>query len=194
MSDYWTHELYDDALYACWAADEDVTHCRTMIEPFGLDAHPAPVVLDFGCGVGRLLFPFAEAHPNVWWVGVDTNPMMLQHAKATRSASPHPPRVVELVDRIPEYRFAAAYSMLVFQHMPPVDVAASLTRICEVLEPGARFRFQFVPFGDAGEHNYPLSRGALGTMLGMAGFAHWSFGKDDKFETWLWCTAMKGNT
>ena len=58
-----------------WHMDAVLRSCYTYFEP---DFAPARV-LDFGCGVGRLLIPFATIAREV--VGVDVSPSMLAEAR-----------------------------------------------------------------------------------------------------------------
>ena len=58
-----------------WHMDSVLQWCRTRFDP----AFTPRRVLDFGCGVGRLLIPFAAVAEEV--VGVDVSPSMLAEAR-----------------------------------------------------------------------------------------------------------------
>lgn len=75
-------------------------------------------VLDFGCGVGRLLIPLAERFENV--IGVDISPSMLAEAK--KNVSRFNGRVVlaQSDDELSKIqgKFDLIHSVIVFQHIP----------------------------------------------------------------------------
>ncbi len=86
-----------------------------VFEPAG----PFDRVLDFGCGVGRLVLPFSHRSKRV--VGMDVSPSML--AEAQRNCEQHNVSNCELVlsdDRLSEAkgRFDLVHSSLVLQHIP----------------------------------------------------------------------------
>ncbi len=93
-----------------------LSRCRAL---FG--ALPEPLsVLDFGCGVGRLLVPFKRAAERV--VGVDVSPSML--AEARRNCDELEAAAVELAlsdDALSQVdgRFALVHSSIVLQHIDP---------------------------------------------------------------------------
>lgn len=91
-------------------------------------------VLDFGCGVGRLLLPLAEGARRA--VGCDVSPEML--AEAAENAAVRGLSQVELVesdDSLSRVRgpFDLVHSFITFQHIPPARgeriVEALLTRL-----------------------------------------------------------------
>jgi SAM-dependent methyltransferase len=91
-------------------------------------------ILDHGCGVGRLVVPFARGADRV--VGVDVSPSML--AEARRNCDARGIDNVELVtaDRLDGLaaEFDLVHSFIVLQHIPPdvgapiVETLASLLR------------------------------------------------------------------
>jgi SAM-dependent methyltransferase len=77
-------------------------------------------VLDFGCGVGRTLIPFAKVAQKV--VGADVSASMLQEAR--RNCDAHQLTNVNLIvsdDHVSSTtdEFDLVHSFIVFQHIPP---------------------------------------------------------------------------
>jgi SAM-dependent methyltransferase len=103
---------------------------------FGPDFEPRSL-LDFGCGVGRVLVPFGRALPHV--VGVDVSPSMLEHARRNCDArgAPH----VELVlsdDRLSRVQgqFDLVHSAIVLQHIEVARGRELFRRLLERVAPG----------------------------------------------------------
>jgi SAM-dependent methyltransferase len=94
-------------------------HVMLMIKHY-IDPNFAPrSVLDFGCGVGRVLFAFAKAIPEA--VGLDVSPSMLAEAK--RNAERFGFDNLQLATgyeglATPSQRFDLVHSFIVFQHIP----------------------------------------------------------------------------
>jgi SAM-dependent methyltransferase len=83
-----------------------------------IDADFAPKrVLDFGCGVGRILIPLAQVTQEV--VGLDVSPSMLHEAK--RNCAERGITNVQLLADDVELGdpFDLIHSYIVFQHIPP---------------------------------------------------------------------------
>jgi cyclopropane fatty-acyl-phospholipid synthase-like methyltransferase len=143
---------YATAQAAVWAEagtdyERRALDCLTVIWPrLALDAGSTGWVLDLGCGVGRLLLPMAEALPSCRLMGVDISPRMVELARALAAT--------RLVDadivvgdgrRLPPVPpLAAAYSMLVFQHVSRLVTSSYIHQVADRLQPGGRFVFQFV--------------------------------------------------
>jgi len=94
-------------------------------------------VLDFGCGVGRLVVPFARIADEV--VGLDVSPSMLQEARVNCESS-EVSNVKLLVSddtlsRV-EGQFDLVHSCIVFQHIPVDRGRAIFSRLLRLLRPG----------------------------------------------------------
>jgi len=94
-------------------------------------------VLDFGCGVGRLLIPFAKVVDEV--VGLDVSPSMLQEAR--RNCDEHGLHNVRLLDSDDSLStltgsFDLIHSCIVFQHIPAERGRAIFSRLLQHLRPG----------------------------------------------------------
>lgn len=97
-------------------------------------------VLDLGCGVGRLAVAYAQFY-GVEVIAVDISEKMLLRAE------PHAKVRYCLGDgrALPLMRpLAAAWSMLMFQHIPPLAQESYVMQVAQRLEPGALFCFQTV--------------------------------------------------
>ena len=94
-------------------------------------------ILDFGCGIGRLLIPFASLAEKV--VGVDVSRTMLEQAQ--KNCSEHNLANVELVLSDDELNsvtetFEFVHSALVFQHIPVDRGRLILQRLLTRIKPG----------------------------------------------------------
>lgn len=103
---------------------------------FQAEFHPRRV-LDFGCGVGRLVVPFARIAQHV--VGVDVSPAML--AEADRNCHAHGLANVSLVtsdDRLSAVtgEFDLVHSVITLQHIPVARGLQILRHLIARLAPG----------------------------------------------------------
>jgi SAM-dependent methyltransferase len=94
-------------------------------------------VLDFGCGVGRVLVPFARIADEV--VGLDVSPSMLLEAR--RNCDEHQLRNVSLLgsdDSLSALSgsFDLIHSCIVFQHIPVERGRALFAKLLQHLRPG----------------------------------------------------------
>ncbi|SRR5260221_7929751 len=114
-----------------------VSHVMKVIHQH-IDANFRPKrVLDFGCGVGRLLVPFAGAAQKV--VGLDVSPSMLQ--EATRNCEERGATNVELLlsdDTLSSLSsgFDLIHSFIVFQHIPIERGRLIFSQLLQHLNPG----------------------------------------------------------
>jgi 2-polyprenyl-3-methyl-5-hydroxy-6-metoxy-1,4-benzoquinol methylase len=92
-------------------------------------------VLDFGCGVGRLLRPLATRSKQV--VGIDISPGMLAEARKN-CADLTNVTISELVDAAD--RFDLIHSYIVFQHIRPARGIRIATKLLESLKQGGSLR------------------------------------------------------
>ena len=120
-------------------------HVMAMVHMY-VDSHFAPKkILDFGCGVGRLLVPFAGVAEEV--VGVDVSPSMLVEAR--RNMDERHLRNVRLVrsddalSALEGEQFDFVHSCLVLQHIPIARGRALFERLLALLRPGGAGAIHF---------------------------------------------------
>ena len=103
-----------------------------------IDAEFAPArVFDFGCGVGRLLLPFARRAAEA--VGGDVAPEMLEEARRNAAlAGLTNVALVRTDDALSAVSgpFDLVHSFIVFQHIPPDRGVAIAMRLVDRLRPG----------------------------------------------------------
>lgn len=92
-------------------------------------------VLDFGCGVGRLLIPFAQRAQVA--VGVDISPGMLAEAKkncAERGVGNARLLQVDEMDSLDPHSFDLVHSFIVFQHIPVAEGERLFSKLVHLLD------------------------------------------------------------
>ncbi len=107
--------------------------CRAKVSP----GFQPQRVLDFGCGVGRLVIPFAELAGHV--TGTDVSESMLQEAR--KNCAAHALDNVTLLRSDDSLAcltdtFDLIHSFIVFQHIPPRRGIAIFKRLLAHLAPG----------------------------------------------------------
>jgi SAM-dependent methyltransferase len=110
-----------------------------------IDPEFAPrTVLDFGCGVGRLLIPFAKFAADV--VGLDVSPSMLQEARRNCDEQRlNNVRLFHSDDALSTLTgsFDLIHSCIVFQHIPVDRGRAIFSQLLRYLHPGGVGAVQF---------------------------------------------------
>ncbi len=132
-----------------WDKDEffetgrvEIAELVTRLKGFGFMPSEGPV-LDFGCGIGRLVLAFAQHFDTVH--GVDIAGSMVERA---RRLNPFGKRVAYHINQkidlslFPDATFRLVHSHLVLQHIPPDCSKAYIAEFCRVLKPGGVVAFQ----------------------------------------------------
>jgi len=96
----------------------------------------SPLILDYGCGVGRLAKEVLEKSCTVW--GVDASQEMLTEAKIYVDNSQFN---TCLPYNLPEIKFNLIYCVYVLQHVPSIEMREILARIYHHLEDDGYFVF-----------------------------------------------------
>ena len=130
--------LNDDSLQKFFASGErHVEHLYGVIRAH-IQADFQPVrVLDYGCGVGRLVIPLAKRSQVV--VGVDISPSMLMHARencekfgAASASLLH----VDALKSLAPASFDLVHSFIVFQHIPAARGELILRKLIGLIAEG----------------------------------------------------------
>jgi SAM-dependent methyltransferase len=153
MQDHWQRFGCDDPAFytlnlpATTAPEEFLAHGAAMVADamawFG-DGMPRGRLLEVGCGMGRTAINFCRIFERV--DAVDIAPAMLERV---RSLGAPPNLHLALVNgkdlaNFADGQFDAAYSYVVFQHIPDASVVESYIReIARVLRVGGRAIIQF---------------------------------------------------
>jgi ubiquinone/menaquinone biosynthesis C-methylase UbiE len=137
-------------------------------------------LLDFGCGVGRLVRPLARRGYRI--VAADVSPKMLEHCAAYCAGLDGIEYVLSDgwgVTEVPDASVDGAYSFYVFQHMPRISMArAVLGDLHRVLRPGGWCKIQTVDIGtdapvtQVGFHGERQTAAFLIESAQAAGFRH----------------------
>ena len=143
-------------------------------------------ILDFGCGVGRLVIPFASGAVHV--VGVDVSPSMLEEAQRNCDARCLKNVTFVLADdelsQVPG-TFDMIHSALVFQHIPVARGREIFKRLLTKLDPGGIGMIDFTYGKDEladtfGVPPAPNLTSYLGdTLKGISSLARGADAKDD---------------
>ena len=112
--------------------------CGGTRSPLDLDA------LEIGCGVGRMTKMMGRIFRHV--TAVDVSSEMIKRARSNLSALDNVKVILgdgATLSGVKDSSYDFAFSFIVFQHIPTIDVIASYCReVYRVLRPGALFKFQ----------------------------------------------------
>lgn len=200
MTDWWDEQASSlaGARHAVWGEegpdidwDTRAEECLGLIVPH-LRVPQGGRVIEIGCGVGRLIIPFAMRRPDASFIGVDTSPRMLAHAGQESGGIDNVDWRLGAGDVLPVFgNVDAVYSMVTFQHLPPPVVHNYLGEAKRVLRPRGVFRFQFVR-GD--EHlglNHLYTREQMVGMCEGVGLDVLTVEPGVMFPQWTWITAAR---
>ena len=162
-------------------------------------------VLEIGCGAGRVTAPLAQFFGEVH--AVDISRHMVRHARQAVAAFPNAyiyhnnGRDLTAIRRRwwhrfgfgPKLEFDFAFSCLVFQHIPSLEVIESYVReVNRLLRPGALFKFQVQgdpevePKLHDGWIGVPFDEESARDLALRCGFEmRYQYGAGDQYY-WLW--------
>ncbi len=87
-------------------------------------------ILDFGCGVGRIMLPLAQAFPQAHSVGADISENAIGQARTSLSSCGVQASFVDLTAAEIQGSYDLLHSFIVFQHIP---VKSGLKRFAELI-------------------------------------------------------------
>ena len=123
------------------------------------DTPPNATIMEFGCGMGRLLNALAQTRPPECLFGVDISETMIRHARG-RLDPGVTPKVITEQGTFPysDAFFDRVYSYAVFQHISQKSVVQrSIAEIARVLKPGGKVKLQFWMLARPAFENGPTS-------------------------------------
>lgn len=103
------------------------------------------MVLDIGCGRGRVARALATERPDIRVFGVDVAPSMIKSAIEANKDIPNLTFCVgdgTTLSVFPNEVFSFIYSFIVFQHLPRHITAQYISDAARTLKPGGKFNFQ----------------------------------------------------
>lgn len=160
------------------------------ITPRGVDL---PVVLDLGCGYGRLTFPITQREA-CWVIGVDVSPRMIECANYIKQST-DPVNFFLGDGRIlpTTPTLDAAFSIAMFQHVDDVTMRGYILQVADRLRPTALFKFQFVegPTEQHGPLTYDRPLEAVAQWCKDAGLVLINYERDLLHKRWTWLTVGK---
>jgi tRNA (cmo5U34)-methyltransferase len=101
------------------------------------DGLSARRVLELGTGTAITTRRVLERHPEAQFVGIDSSPEMLAHARGELPGADL--RLQDLVDPLPEGPFDLVFSALAVHHLDAQGKADLFGRVAAALAPGGRF-------------------------------------------------------
>jgi SAM-dependent methyltransferase len=123
--------------------EEDVARCATLLQRRAGAPTRFAHVLDFGCGVGRLVRAWSQRADSV--TGVDISETMLEQGRRILADRPN----TELVHNprpdlacFQDERFDLVFSLICLQHIPWALAARYVTEFGRVCRPGGWVAFQ----------------------------------------------------
>lgn len=180
MRDFWSVDTIERAMHervtvpanpAIWNDQVQAEILAGLLT--GVTLHPGNIVLDYGCGIGRLTRPLLLRRAQVW--ATDVSPTMLEYTQQHCAGLPGLKTL--LCDGFgcaaaPSGAACGAVSCYCFQHMPSLEmVAAVIQDIYRILAPGGWFVIQSTDHRldhTTGEVGFTGTRQKLTTLLNIS--------------------------
>jgi SAM-dependent methyltransferase len=178
---YWDSETLDEARAKMWNPedwDRGVAHCLSMLEDH---LTYGGLILEYGCGIGRLMKPLARRHYRTRFIGYDISDNLLDLAKT--DARDNEVYLSSLFVS-PWLEFRSAYSVITFQHIGDDAVLAALTTLYPI-----PLRFQFAIGEEKTDLNYQRDPAEMRALCAQAGYEDIEISEDPLFPTWRWVSA-----
>lgn len=196
VNDWWeSAPSATDAARRCWDDDDweaGITHCVSMLSTLLASVPDRAPVVDFGCGVGRLIRPMC-ARLNVY--GYEPSVLMRMSVAdddtSTRVFGP---------DGLNDHHemFAAAYSTLVFQHLDDVRATWAAADLARLLRPGGLAVVQYVAGDPQAQHRvragalaWDASPTAMAALFARVGLSYGVDVPDPVYPSWRWMAFLR---
>ena len=188
--EYWRQAAQaEDPVFEMMAEKDHGSHTVQHVARIqgALDITDGDVVLELGCGVGRLISLLAANSESANFVGVDISEELIALAPVVNN-------IVYIVNDgrvLPVKGFNKAYSMVVLQHIDKQAAAAYVTQIAQALPIGGVFYFQFINGVGDSFLNRHFSFGEMVQVCNDAGLTVTDCENDDYSEDWVWLRCVK---
>jgi len=153
----------------------------------------ADVILDLGCGIGRLTMAVADQYGGEV-VGVDSSPVMIREATARRTGRVSF-RLNDGETLPPVEGLSGMFSVLMFQHVDDMTAATYLGDVAWQLWRWSYTVSQWVTRGASGPLAYPRSRKRIRELHEDAGLTVVEVVNDRDVtgyvDEWVWVVAQK---
>lgn len=159
------------------------------------------MILEIGCGIGRITREVKKLYPEAFVKGYDINPKLLEEAARLsgykRSSNPTSQRVPlyyeisKIFDKHTESREDAIYSVCVFQHLPTDEKREYISDAYKLLNKDGVFTVQFVEGDHDSFVNHTCSMMDMKTWFEEAGFFVSNISNGVVHQDWSWITGVK---
>jgi len=151
------------------------------------------VVVDVGCGVGRLLAPLAVLWPSTEFIGLDPSSEMLAHANdliELHGITNATTMLGDVREAAFMERLAGFYSVVTFQHLAAEMQHRYVSTLAKSLKPGGIGRFQWVTDADPGPRSNPVPEDVMVEWCESAGMRVTALHRGLVRPGWAWITAV----
>lgn len=188
--DYWNQEAkvkdVDVRMHDAWLSTEE--ELKAILQGI---KNPK-MIIEIGCGTGRLLIPIAKKYPKANVLGVDISEEILKEAK-TRA------KFIKNLDFeytqgrgfSREYKADLIYCVTVFQHIDEDGVRTWIKEVAKSLEKWGVLRFQFIEGTEREPFSNHYDIKIIKSMLEEAGLKLQKREIGLIHHLWTWITAIK---
>lgn len=154
--------------------------------------HVGSTIMDFGCGVGRLVIPMAKHFMDANLMGIDISDTFREDAIREAGLAGVSERCYFMAAIDTKLPIDAAYTMLVMQHLTTEMKKEVIAKIYASLNPSGVFRFQYVEGDNDTFLKHDAKFADVSDWLRAVGFEIASVDYDLIKPRWTWITAVKG--
>ena len=176
---FWDNAAKDPDVRYKYIADEWAT-TETFLDLIKNNNNDWNNVLEIGCGIGRLLVPFADMYKECNFYGIDISDEMIKLAPKRDNI-----KYQELADNLD-----LVYSMLVFQHIEHQEKINYIKLAYKKLKVGGHLFFQFVIGEENSPYSYQTSRLEIENILKDIGFNNLIF-TNHMHPQWMFVRGIK---